>query len=187
MNVDCGSKSNLNWPVALFISAVLHIIVLGALVLCSDSSKGGAESEIPQETDGPLKGNDGTDEDKTEGSDVSSHANVPISAGDSSENTGSAAITPSPRESARSTAVSTVQSAPSESAASTLTHADARASSSQPSASATKVYTVKSGDSLTRISKKFKCTVTEIAKLNNIKANSGLRIGQKLKVPIPIE
>lgn len=44
-------------------------------------------------------------------------------------------------------------------------------------------YVVVRGDSLTKLSKQYGCTVTELAKLNKIKPNSGLWIGQKLKIP----
>ena len=43
-------------------------------------------------------------------------------------------------------------------------------------------YTVKSGDTLESIAKKYKCTVAMIMFLNNL-TNSNLKAGQKLKVP----
>ncbi|MBO7236860.1 MAG: LysM peptidoglycan-binding domain-containing protein, partial [Kiritimatiellae bacterium] len=64
-------------------------------------------------------------------------------------------------------------------------------SASRPAASssATKpiVYEVKPGDNLTKIAKKHKCTVTEIAKLNKMKPNKVLWVGLKLKIPAPVE
>lgn len=46
------------------------------------------------------------------------------------------------------------------------------------------IYEVMSGDSLARIAIKHQTTVTEICKLNKIRANFKLRVGQKLKIPI---
>ena len=56
----------------------------------------------------------------------------------------------------------------------------------QPMAN-TIVYTVVKGDSLTKLAALHCCTVTELAKLNKIKPTSGLRIGQRLKIPAPAE
>ena len=48
-------------------------------------------------------------------------------------------------------------------------------------ANGTTVYTVKSGDSLWSIAKKYGVTVDHIKKLNNLKTND-LKVGQKLKL-----
>lgn len=47
-----------------------------------------------------------------------------------------------------------------------------------------KIHTVKSGENLSVIAKKYKCTVTELKKWNDLKSNT-LQIGQKLKVYPP--
>ena len=47
-----------------------------------------------------------------------------------------------------------------------------------------KIHTVKSGENLSVIAKKYRCTVTELKKWNNLKSNT-LQIGQKLKVYPP--
>ena len=47
-----------------------------------------------------------------------------------------------------------------------------------------KIHTVKSGENLSVIAKKYKCTVTELKRWNNLKSNT-LQIGQKLKVYPP--
>jgi len=52
---------------------------------------------------------------------------------------------------------------------------------SSSSSSGTSTYTVKSGDNLWSIAKKFNTTVDQLKKLNNLKSES-LKIGQKLKV-----
>lgn len=49
------------------------------------------------------------------------------------------------------------------------------------SSSGTTTYTVKSGDSLWSIAKKFNVTVDHIKKLNNLK-NNDIKVGQKLKI-----
>ncbi|MBR5663350.1 MAG: LysM peptidoglycan-binding domain-containing protein, partial [Bacteroidales bacterium] len=53
-------------------------------------------------------------------------------------------------------------------------------SSSQNTSSGT-VYTVKSGDNLIKIAKKYGVTVDYIKKKNNLKSDS-LKVGQKLKL-----
>ena len=47
-----------------------------------------------------------------------------------------------------------------------------------------KIHTVKSGENLSVIAKKYKCTVTDLKKWNNLKSTN-LKIGQKLKVYPP--
>ena len=44
------------------------------------------------------------------------------------------------------------------------------------------VYTVKKGDSLWAIAKKYKTTVAALAKLNDLKNPSLIHIGQKIKI-----
>jgi membrane-bound lytic murein transglycosylase C len=46
-----------------------------------------------------------------------------------------------------------------------------------------KQYTVRKGDSLWGVAKKYKVSVSEIARMNGISPKSWLKIGQKLKVP----
>lgn len=45
-----------------------------------------------------------------------------------------------------------------------------------------KTYTVKSGDTLSRISQKYKVTVAALKRKNNLKSDV-IRVGQKLKIP----
>ena len=49
-----------------------------------------------------------------------------------------------------------------------------------------KIHTVKSGENLSVIAKKYKCTVTDLKEWNNLKSTN-LKIGQKLKVYPPAE
>ena len=64
----------------------------------------------------------------------------------------------------------------------------AQAGNSQPVERSTelKTHTVKSGENLSLIAKKYKCTVTDLKRWNNLKSNT-LQIGQKLKVYPPAE
>ncbi|WP_038342206.1 LysM peptidoglycan-binding domain-containing protein [Acinetobacter sp. A47] len=47
----------------------------------------------------------------------------------------------------------------------------------------TENYTVQRGDTLSSIATKSKITLSELAELNNLKTNSGVRLGQSLKIP----
>ncbi|ENW05695.1 LysM peptidoglycan-binding domain-containing protein [Acinetobacter beijerinckii] len=47
----------------------------------------------------------------------------------------------------------------------------------------TENYTVQRGDTLSSIATKSKLSLNELAELNNIKSNSGVRLGQTLKIP----
>ncbi|WP_436868739.1 LysM peptidoglycan-binding domain-containing protein [Acinetobacter courvalinii] len=47
----------------------------------------------------------------------------------------------------------------------------------------TENYTVQRGDTLSSIATKSKISLSELAELNNLKANSGVRLGQNLKIP----
>ena len=47
----------------------------------------------------------------------------------------------------------------------------------------TENYTVQRGDTLSSIAKKSKITLNELAELNKLKSNSGVRLGQTIKIP----
>jgi len=49
--------------------------------------------------------------------------------------------------------------------------------------STNEVYTVKAGDTLSAIAKRFNTTVSELARLNNIANPNIIRVGQKIKLP----
>ncbi|MGD7652195.1 MAG: LysM peptidoglycan-binding domain-containing protein [Verrucomicrobiales bacterium] len=63
--------------------------------------------------------------------------------------------------------------------ASSSRHSTAQAA---PSASTT-TYTVRAGDSLGKIAKRYKCSIDQIVRINRLKNASVIRIGQKLKIP----
>ncbi|EIR6826644.1 LysM peptidoglycan-binding domain-containing protein [Listeria innocua] len=50
------------------------------------------------------------------------------------------------------------------------------------SSSKKEYYTVKSGDNLTAIAKKYKTSVSKLQSLNNIKNPNLIKVGQKLRV-----
>ena len=57
--------------------------------------------------------------------------------------------------------------------------AEARAAAA---AAAMQYYTVKSGDTLSKIARKYGTTVSALCRMNNIKETSTLRVGQRLRV-----
>ncbi|WP_151837893.1 MULTISPECIES: LysM peptidoglycan-binding domain-containing protein [unclassified Acinetobacter] len=67
----------------------------------------------------------------------------------------------------------------SEPAKSNVKHENVSASSSYK----TENYTVQRGDTLSSIATKSKISLSELADLNNLKSNSGVRLGQSLKIP----
>ena len=64
----------------------------------------------------------------------------------------------------------------------------AQAGNSKPVERSTEqtIHTVKSGENLSVIAKKYKCSVTNLKDWNNLKSNT-LQVGQKLKVYPPAE
>lgn len=169
--MDENTQCKMNWPLALVVSAVIHAVGLGLFVMCSDSPGEGEAPQAAAETQGEIKSGESSAEssESESGDDSPAPASTPTpaaanTAGASSPSPAALGRTPEPNRPTRR------DDAP-------------RAAGSVD----TVVYTVQRGDHLTKISKRFKCTITEIAKLNNIKPNSGLRIGQKLKIPAPAE
>ena len=57
--------------------------------------------------------------------------------------------------------------------------AEARAAAAE---AAKQYYTVKSGDTLSKIARKYGTTVRALCNMNNIKETSTLRVGQRLRV-----
>lgn len=172
--MDENTQCKMNWPLALVVSAVIHAVGLGLFVMCSDSpgeDGGGAAASTEERPSAPETAESGA-ESGANTSQPSEPASAPSGAGTQGEATQRTA-TETPARTPPGASAPRNDTAP----------APARAAGSVD----TVVYTVQRGDHLTKISKRFKCTITEIAKLNNIKPNSGLRIGQKLKIPAPAE
>ena len=197
MNINDGSEIKMNWTFALAVSVVIHVVVIGLVMLCSDSP-GEAEEAATQEEMSARSSDSGDAENAEPASDS---AQTPPTPPPSRVNpvtptsVAPARRSPPPRSSARASTTPTSSSGSRTPAtpatASTAPATDVGSSASRPAASssATKtiVYEVKPGDNLTKIAKKHKCTVTEIAKLNKMKPNKVLWVGLKLKIPAPVE
>lgn len=197
MNINDSSEIKMNWTFALAVSVVIHVVVIGLVMLCSDSP-GEAEEAATQEEMSARSSDSGDAENAEPASDSAQTPPTPPPSRVNPVTPTSvppARRSPPPRPSARASTTSTSSSASRTRAtpatASTAPATDAGSSASRPAASssATKtiVYEVKPGDNLTKIAKKHKCTVTEIAKLNKMKPNKVLWVGLKLKIPAPVE
>lgn len=196
MNINDSSEIKMNWTFALAVSVVIHVVVIGLVMLCSDSP-GEAEDAATQEEMSARSSDSGETENAEPASDSAQTPPTPPSSRVNPVPTSvpPARRSPPPRPSVRASTTSTSSSASRTPAtpatASTAPATDAGSSASRPAASssATKtiVYEVKPGDNLTKIAKKHKCTVTEIAKLNKMKPNKVLWVGLKLKIPAPVE
>ena len=66
--------------------------------------------------------------------------------------------------------------------ASSKTKNTSKSTSSKTTSSSVTTYTVKRGDTLSHIAKRFGTTVNELARLNNIKNPNLIYIGQKIKI-----
>ncbi len=197
MNINDSSEIKMNWTFALVVSVVIHVVGLGLVMLCSDAP-GEAEDAATQELAVDRSSDSGETGNAESASDSAQTPPAPPPSRVNSATPTSAAParrSPQPRQSARASTTSTSSSASRTPAtpaiASTAPATDAGSSASRPAASSpvtkTIVYEVKPGDNLTKIAKKHKCTVTEIAKLNKMKPNRVLWVGLKLKIPAPVE
>lgn len=197
MNINDSSEIKMNWTFALVVSVVIHVVGLGLVMLCSDAP-GEAEDAATQELAADRSSDSGETGNAESASDSAQTPPAPPPSRVNPATPTSAAParrSPQPRQSARASTTSTSSSASRTPAtpatASTAPATDAGSSASRPAASSpvtkTIVYEVKPGDNLTKIAKKHKCTVTEIAKLNKMKPNRVLWVGLKLKIPAPVE
>jgi membrane-bound lytic murein transglycosylase D len=89
-----------------------------------------------------------------------------------------ASVEPAPTVAAIDSAAGTVEPTP---PATKTAPAAKAAATSRPAAAAAKTYTVRKGDNLSVIAKRFGLSVTRLKSLNGLKG-SGLRPGQKLRV-----
>lgn len=69
------------------------------------------------------------------------------------------------------------------SSASSSSNTSSSSSSSAPAVTTSGNYTVKSGDSLTRLANQYGISVSQLASANGLKNNADLRVGQKITIP----
>lgn len=174
MNINDSSEIKMNWTFALAVSVVIHVVVIGLVMLCSDSPAE-AEEAATQE----LAADRSSDSGETGNADSAQTPPAPPPSRVNPVTPTSvppARRSPPPRPSERASTTSTLGSAP-------------RTPATPATASTTKTieYEVKLGDNLTKIAQKHKCTVTEIKELNKINNPNMLPVGLKLKIPAPVE
>lgn len=197
MNINNDSSEiKMNWTFALVVSVVIHVVGLGLFMLCSDSPKDVDDSEAQEEVSPhtSINTDDGNSVPDGDTAQTSTPTATPVNR-TSTQAPAPAPRTTRPRTATRVPAASTAGSTshasatPASGASSRAADTGASTPSSVASASETKtiVYEVKPGDNLTKIAKKHKCTVTEIAQLNKMKPNKVLWVGLKLKIPAPVE
>lgn len=193
MGGDSDTGSAMNWPFAIFLSIIVHVIGLGAFYLCLGPSSKVNDADVVAESELALsdKNDPKVAEKSDEGHTVSQNENAKDQ------------VSPEPNPTAASTSVSqeprSNQTTPN-STSSTVrpaTQTPSNVGSNNESShnlprvattnNKTIIYEVKPGDNLTKIAQRHKCTVTEIAKLNKIKPNKVLWVGLKLKIPAPVE
>ncbi len=138
MTVDQESEGNINWPVGIAASIIVHAVVLGAFWMFSD----GYSKDEPAESAGVAQVGEPAQTDPAQ------------PAQDGSEVPSATPVTPD------------------------------QSATSVPSASDTEMYSVKAGDSLSRIANRRGCTAAALAEMNGISVDSVLHIGQELKVPV---
>lgn len=173
-----------NWPLAIAASVAVHAAIIGPVLFFSRESAPeaaterieapGGESAIPggqgaEVADGATGGAGDPSPADTAGSSPDNRANPADrshGAGDGARDSG--ATSRPPRQSGGASGDS--GSAPG-------------GASGAAAAPETEIYTVRPGDSLTRIARNHGTTVAELADLNGIPRNKGLDIGEKLKVP----
>lgn len=181
MNINDSSEIKMNWTFALAVSVVIHVVVIGLVMLCSDAPAE-AEEAATQEFAAARSSDSGeTGNAESDSAPSQTPPATPPGRVDPPAPAPAARRTPQPRPSARASTTST-----SSSASRTPATSASRPAESSP-VTKTIVYEVKPGDNLTKIAKKHKCTVTEIAKLNKMKPNKVLWVGLKLKIPAPVE
>jgi nucleoid-associated protein YgaU len=164
MNNEDSSQGKLNWKLALIISAVIHVVCLGLILLSADSPAcdENAETEeksVPKSAD-EGKGGDSSASGTSETPDSSARV----------DRGGSGTSTSRPPDRRTSRPRPNDGSDRGGSGAQSGEYVD---------------YTVQRGDNLSKIAKKHKCTENEIIKLNKIKNPNKIGVGLKLKIPAP--
>lgn len=163
-------QGKINWPFAIAASVALHAAIIGAIFAAGGERKTAAPD---RETAAPP-----TAEEKIEvpefpvpGETASAGRTEPESAPAPSPSPETAPTTPRTQQPA-TTARQTTTSAP-----------ESRQTGPAPQRRESEIYTVRAGDSLTKIARRHNCTVAEIAAINGIKPDKMLSIGDTIKIP----
>lgn len=172
MNNEDSSQGKLNWKLALIISAVIHVVCLGLILLSADSPACDENAET-EEKSAPKS----ADEGKGGDSSASGTSETP----DSSDGVGGV----SSRTSTRSASSGSTRVSSRRTSSRSGSNGDSAGASSGGQSAEQIVHVVKSGDNLSKIAKKHKCTENEIIKLNKIKNPNKIGVGLKLKIPAP--
>lgn len=173
MDSEESDRGKLNWKLALIISAVIHVVCLGIILLSSDVPE--AEADVATEENDAPKSNDG-------GRVGDSGASRTADTSDSSDGVGGV----SSRTSTRSASSGATRVSSRRTSSRSGSNGDSVGASSGGQSAEQIVYVVQRGDNLTKIARKYKCTETEIIKLNKIKNPNRIFVGLKLKVPAPV-
>lgn len=159
-------KSSVNWPMAIGVSLAIHVVIVGGMFMTStpqEPEPDGVEAPVPAT---PVKPPIPENAAKPENPVKPATPEIPKKP--------EAPVKP---EVAADSSKPQVPAVPVKPAKPETALADYDE------------YTVKSGDNLTAIAKKFNTNFTELAALNqkSVKQLSALRIGQVIKVPKPLE
>lgn len=156
-------QGKINWPFAIAASVALHAAIIGAIFAAGGRPKSAAPGRDAAEPAAPAV------EEKIE---------IPEFPQPQAQPEAETREAPPARRN-DAPAPETVQTRP-----------DARTPPAPGSATAaperrreTAGYTVRAGDSLTKIARKHGCTVAEIAAINGFKQDKMLNIGETIKVP----
>ena len=167
-------QGKINWPFAIAASVALHAAIIGAIF----AAGGGRKTAAPdRETAAPPAA-----EEKIE------VPEFPVPGETASGETASAGrtepeSTPAPSPATETASASRAQQ-PATTARQTTTSApESRQSGPAPQRRESEIYTVRAGDSLTKIARRHNCTVAEIAAINGIKPDKMLSIGDTIKIP----
>ena len=178
---------NINWPIAIIASLLVHAVILGALVAThtpADDDEGGL-------VEGPISGGTLGSGDPSLGIPSTGQEASPTSGKDSSVITSpgnlgpstSPATSPATKDVAETERSSGGRGRP-VSRGGRPEEASAGEAGTKEDAVAPEMYTIKAGDNLTMLAKKAGMTTTELAALNNktVKELSRLYIGQTIRI-----
>lgn len=195
MGGDSDTGSTMNWPFAIFLSIIVHVIGLGSFYLFLGPSSKVNDADVVAESELALsdKNDPKVAEKSDEGHTVSQNENAKDQVSpESNPIAASTSVSQEPRSNhttpnSTPSTVRPVTQTPSNVASNNESSHNSPKVATATTNNKTIIYEVKPGDNLTKIAQRHKCTVTEIAKLNKIKPNKVLWVGLKLKIPAPVE